>query len=126
MTHFLLINELAANHVPQIHRSVGLVSTISSHIHCHFSFSARLYITVQRTTAQSLWCPLERGGNTGAPTRISPSAEASCPAVAGRSRSQCSVLWTQLLRAILSVPLNSRSRWLENVWKSSVMLASVK
>lgn len=40
----------------------------------------------QRTTAQSSWCPSVLGEDTRVRTQISPSAEVSCPVVAGRSQ----------------------------------------
>lgn len=40
----------------------------------------------QRTTAQLLWCPSVPGESTRILTLVSHSAEALCPADAGRSR----------------------------------------
>lgn len=40
----------------------------------------------QRTTAQLSWCPSALGEDTRVRTQVSPSAEVSCPVVAGRSK----------------------------------------
>ena len=60
----------------------------------------------QRTTAQSSWCPLVLGESTRAQTQVSPSAEVSCPAVAGRSQQDDGLKhdgpWAELMCAIQS------------------------
>lgn len=62
----------------------GLLWSDFPHVVLFSLFS--LFSTAQRTTARLWWCPLVLGESTRARTPVSPSAEVSCPAVAGRRR----------------------------------------
>lgn len=52
-------------------------------LRCSVFCFLRLFSMVQRTTAQSSWCRLVPGESTRVQTRVSLSAEASCPVDAG-------------------------------------------